>query len=388
MSRILDALQTALLRVPGKSTTGAENDEGDGDPEEQRLPKKSSKKKGGKRLGTVRGPSFTCQETPASRPRTAVSQDTPASRTRTAASQNKPASRNQSAVSQKFSLSLDVWFLNDSPLFYSPTVFVKEGISALRQTLASMGLEFISNLSFDFMEDYRASVLVIERESLSNYMVDTGGPDVDFKKFLDATHGKVDDYFKSSKLIIKIYNEWLLQNIFDESENLRYHYKTFDSLLNSCYKMHEREIQCLEKIAEFNDRQVEERDRIMAPRVYLRGDKFNITYGITRKQGAYGRYFVSNYIQADEDLRDIIPLREEVIVDAKLQISNMTEKVGIVHGDLSIRNMIFSGGRINFIDYGISSILSDAQKRNKKWLRKISLQCQDEVEELLSSSAD
>jgi hypothetical protein len=374
MSRILDALQAAFLRVPVKSTAGAENDEGDGGPEEQRLQKKSSKKKGGKRLGTARGPSFT-------------SQDTPASRTRSAVSQNKPAFRNQSAVSQKFSLSLHVWFHNDSPLFYSPTVLVKGGISALRQTLALMGLEFISNLTFDFMEDYRASVLVIERGSLFKYMVDTGGPHVNFKKFLDATHGKADDYFKSSKLIVKIYNEWLLQNIFDESEDLQYHYKTFDSLLNSCYKMHEREIQCLAKIAEFNDRQVEERDRIMAPRVYLRGDKFNITYGITRKQGAYGRYFVSNYIQADEDLRDIIPLREEVIVDAKLQISNMTEKVGIVHGDLSIRNMIFSGGRINFIDYGASSILSDAQKQDKKWLRKISLQCQDEVEKLLSRSA-
>jgi hypothetical protein len=49
--------------------------------------------------------------------------------------------------------------------------------------------------------------------------------------------------------------------------------------------------------------------------------------------------------------------------------------------------MIFSGGRINFIDYGASSILSDAQKQDKKSLRKISLQCQDEVEELLSRSA-
>jgi hypothetical protein len=75
------------------------------------------------------------------------------------------------------------------------------------------------------MEDYRESVLVIERESISKHMVDTGGPHVNFKKFLDATHGKVDDYFTSSKLIVKIYNEWVLQNIFDESEDWQYHYK-------------------------------------------------------------------------------------------------------------------------------------------------------------------
>jgi hypothetical protein len=286
-----------------------------------------------------------------------------------------------------------VWFKGDSPLYYSPTLFVEGGISALRQTLASMGLEFISDQGFDTMEYYRASILVIERDSISKYMVDTGcgsGPHVNFKKFLDETHGKVEDYMKSSKLIIKIYNEWMLHFVFDESENLQYKYKKFDSFLSSCYERHEREIQCLEKIAEFNDRQAEERDRIMAPRVYLSGDKFDLKYGVTEKPGAYGRYFICNYIQADENLRDIIPMSRDVIVDAKLQISNMIEKVGVVdRAFLCKRDMVFNGGRINFVfDYGMCNILSDAQRRDQEWVRKESLELQDEVEKILSGSED
>jgi hypothetical protein len=54
-SRVLNALQAAFLRV-------------------QRAPKKLSKKKRGKRLGTARGPSATSQNTRASRTRSAVSQ--------------------------------------------------------------------------------------------------------------------------------------------------------------------------------------------------------------------------------------------------------------------------------------------------------------------------
>jgi hypothetical protein len=66
---------------------------------------------------------------------------------------------NQQKFPKILSLSLDVWFHRMiHHCYYSPTVLVKGGISALRQTLASMGLEFISRSQVLILwKYYRAS---------------------------------------------------------------------------------------------------------------------------------------------------------------------------------------------------------------------------------------
>jgi tRNA A-37 threonylcarbamoyl transferase component Bud32 len=80
----------------------------------------------------------------------------------------------------------------------------------------------------------------------------------------------------------------------------------------------------------------------------------------------------------------MLPLRQELIKDARRQLAILIEKLGIIHQDLTLQNLIMHNNQIFFIDFGVSTILTEKQMKKKQWLKSVSLEYQDELERILS----
>jgi serine/threonine protein kinase len=252
----------------------------------------------------------------------------------------------------------------------------------LHQTLASMGVEYISSITLKEMDNYRASTLVIERESLIKYAIDIDTENEKENRVGSLIRCLNELDVKTSKLVLKFYDEGLLEDIYVQSLNLQDHYKTFSRFLQSCHETYEREMLCLKMIAEHNEKT--QTEKINCPSLLMRGDKLYVYFSEYMFNGYMGKFSVCNFIDADKELKSMLPLRQELIKDARRQLAILIEKLGIIHQDLTLQNLIMHNNQIFFIDFGVSTILTEKQMKKKQWLKSVSLEYQDELERILS----
>ncbi|CAG86581.2 DEHA2D00352p [Debaryomyces hansenii CBS767] len=91
--------------------------------------------------------------------------------------------------------------------------------------------------------------------------------------------------------------------------------------------------------------------------------KFNSVY--IAQEPVYGRFFIGNYYHALGPFivlkylaKETLPRDEETYEKAKEQL-NIIHLYNIIHGDISPRNILYSQGKVYFIDFGYSEYTED-----------------------------
>jgi hypothetical protein len=126
---------------------------------------------------------------------------------------------------------------------------------------------------------------------------------------------------------------------------------------------HDFEWQCLKSIEKHNedfDQSGDCSDTVAIPKALFKGERLEL------KLGRWGdcedmEFFMVTEVLIPENggWENCLPLSDEVVKDACQQIETMIKKIHIRHKDLKLSNLVFTKGRVHFIDFNIGADLAN-----------------------------
>jgi hypothetical protein len=168
---------------------------------------------------------------------------------------------------------------------------------------------------------------------------------------------------KYDRLAFKYYSPEILYETFRLDDEHHPDDKFADFLDHVHRRYYFNEWRILKLIQEHNDTAGQSGDyskTVAIPKALFRGEQLTLKLGRWGDSDDMGWFMVTEALTPDNGgWKNCLPLPESVVADTCNQIEVMTKKVHLSHNDLKLSNMIYTKGRVHFIDFGHSKYVGE-----------------------------